>query len=764
DHDGNYLETLYPWNPDKLDRVDIPKRTLPDAKIWRDRAPPADSRVVPVLDGYGTARPFGVVQDYTCLAVAAGKMCMYTKGGFFDRRRLLRLRTDGTTGGEALEGATFNGDAKNRSFAGQGHIALSPDARWVYVSGMACSPGVGNKRGVEPPPYAWNAVYRFAWDAQGAVCDDQDSFLGEVSRDIKKAGADTDNAHFNAPQGLACDSQGRLYVADHGNNRVQVFSPDGKYVKTIPVKDPQEIAVHPKTGEIYILCFQKLSAGIPKTASLTLVKFGPLPEAVERFRQSFVAEGDIYADQRNLTPVMALDGWAAEPRVWLVHKQGVVRIYADKGKEFQLLRDFHDEVHAAGFTPHFTGDAGMGMIVADPLRGHVYRGSAHCQPFARLDPEEGKSWQIMDTSGIRTPSRWRGGLEELCFSWSGLLHVRHLQYVARFNPDKFKPKPVLGLDSEVPFDYGEELQPPNRQGGETAVLLRGVVTIPWAMGGANGYNNGFTVSPRGDILANVENYQTTEAFTKYGKFDGSLLNALKKDLEDRYRPALFPGRIWGGSQLIFRWDARGQASAVDIVPGVAVESQGIRTDRDGNLYIGLQYHQSVNGRPHIGGSLAKFAPKGARLIAGAGTPVPLEEAPNRPPDFHNKVWAKNMFWSLPGLDQIYFVDDVGTNYPCPCYHCKFDTDPYGRCFVPRAYGYHVAVVDTNGNRICEIGRYGNADRPAMKPGDTDIGLGNCSFVATVSDKWLYINDEPNLRIIRVKLGYHTEKRVALGGP
>jgi hypothetical protein len=122
-----------------------------------------------------------------------------------------------------------------------------------------------------------------------------------------------------------------------------------------------------------------------------------------------------------------------------------------------------------------------------------------------------------------------------------------------------------------------------------------------------------------------------------------------------------------------------------------------------------------------------------------------------------------MYWSVPGLDQINFIDPVGNGYPCSCYHSKFDTDPYGRTFMPRAYAYHVQVVDTNGNRICQIGRFGNADKPAMKPGDNDIGFGQCSYLTTVSDKWLYIADDTNMRIIRVKLGYHAEKRLPIGG-
>jgi sugar lactone lactonase YvrE len=35
---------------------------------------------------------------------------------------------------------------------------------------------------------------------------------------------------FKLAHGLAIDSQDRIYVADRGNNRVQVFAPDGKLI------------------------------------------------------------------------------------------------------------------------------------------------------------------------------------------------------------------------------------------------------------------------------------------------------------------------------------------------------------------------------------------------------------------------------------------------------------------------------------------------------------------------------------------------------
>src|SRR5262249_52449127 len=320
DHDGNYRKTIYPWNPDQLERIAISKRTLPDAKIHHEAAPPAGTPFVPMMTGYGSTMPFHTVVDRTCMATAAGKIGIFTKGGFGDVRRLLRLRSDGTTGGEPLEGAIFSDKANGaHSYQGQAHMAMSPDGKWVYVTGLYRH-AVEWRNGLlvggygETAPCRWNAVYRFAWDAKGPVIDGKDSFFGEVSREPKTAGADRDNDHLNGPQGLACDAAGRLYIADFGNNRIQVLTPEGKYLKTIPVKEPQEIAVHPKTGEIYVLCFRKVEHGVPNMP-ITLYKFGPLSDPTERLKQTFPAQGEEYAGMIRVTPVMALDGWAAEPRL-----------------------------------------------------------------------------------------------------------------------------------------------------------------------------------------------------------------------------------------------------------------------------------------------------------------------------------------------------------------------------------------------------------------------------------------------------------------
>ena len=37
---------------------------------------------------------------------------------------------------------------------------------------------------------------------------------------------------FNRPEGLCVDKQDRLYVADSCNHRIQIFDPQGKFLRT----------------------------------------------------------------------------------------------------------------------------------------------------------------------------------------------------------------------------------------------------------------------------------------------------------------------------------------------------------------------------------------------------------------------------------------------------------------------------------------------------------------------------------------------------
>ena len=114
---------------------------------------------------------------------------------------------------------------------------------------------------------------------------------------------------------------------------------------------------------------------------------------------------------------------------------------------------------------------------------------------------------------------------------------------------------------------------------------------------------------------------------------------------------------------------------------------------------------------------------------------------------------------------------------CHCTASDFDVDDFGRVFLPDTGRFRVGVLDANGNEILSFGGYGNQDcngpesyvvdpvtkllrprkvddpkdllSPAAKP---EIGFAWIIGLA-VTDKYAYISDVVNKRVLRVKLDY-----------
>lgn len=62
----------------------------------------------------------------------------------------------------------------------------------------------------------------------------------------------SDPGEFRLPHSIAVDSQGLLYVADRGNARIQVFTPDGTFVREWETKDtPWGLSITPD-GKIFV--------------------------------------------------------------------------------------------------------------------------------------------------------------------------------------------------------------------------------------------------------------------------------------------------------------------------------------------------------------------------------------------------------------------------------------------------------------------------------------------------------------------------------
>jgi hypothetical protein len=174
------------------------------------------------------------------------------------------------------------------------------------------------------------------------------------------------------------------------------------------------------------------------------------------------------------------------------------------------------------------------------------------------------------------------------------------------------------------------------------------------------------------------------------------------------------------------------------------------------------------------GSIIKFPPEGgiiwhtkdlpkscvgqppAELLAKPKVPFKRHYAysPHLTGEIQGALWTR--FGYAP-----YSSHMSGNTSHCMCEGSGFDVDPFGRVFFPNLGQFRVEVVDTNNNGITTFGKYGNEDSggPDARIKKPEIPLAWPSYVA-VSDRWAYVADTVNRRIVRVKLAYAAEATCA----
>src|SRR5439155_3061768 len=99
---------------------------------------------------------------------------------------------------------------------------------------------------------------------------------------------------------------------------------------------------------------------------------------------------------------------------------------------------------------------------------------------------------------------------------------------------------------------------------------------------------------------------------------------------------------------------------------------------------------------------------------------------------------------------------------CACTKPRFDVDDYGRLYIPNAITYSVSVRDNADNEIVQFGAYGNLDcqGPGSKEPRPEIPLG-WPVTAGASDKYIYVGDCLNHRVVRVDKKFAAEVTVAV---
>ena len=819
-HDGTYLRTLYPFPADAIARVKgIQRMTYPQ-----------DGESLPVkptflqqtfltcgnLYGYEYPKKYAVdaaQADGDChyamygnassiLAVAGGRIAL-------GKTYLFRFATDGTSGGMEAEGpccaiitgARGNGAQGKKMAVAPRSAALSPDGKTLYLTGYNfCHYGKATRDIVTSGDWqTHHCVMKMALDGEEAPTLFAGSSAGVSPASGSSAGVSpasgrrdaggtfgTDNKSFRVPASVAVDRAGRVYVADFMNDRVQVFAPDGSYLKSLASPRPSIVSLDGKTGDIYVfsaIVHNRFLAQKEEKIAPQLTVFGPfeppvpagetpalqkkvscpLPEGFGSGQVTYLYSG------MGFPLSAAVDGYTTPPTIWLANewqRENVlsrgkisyhnISLFTLEDGKLKRIHAFADDV-AQSVKRAEPARYARPRLYANPKTGKVYVGEGEAfdyksfKTLLELDPDTG----AINLCPIPFDA------EDMCFDHNGYVYLRTVAVVARYEFETWR---------EIPWDYGEA-----RKGVCTSAssdrkeanVISGLI-LP-ADGGW--HHGGLAVSLRGHIaVACGLNVEPPKERYETGEHAQAGL---------AYSPRMYPGRAVagrGGAPLIHIWDERGKVVADDAVPGISGNTYGIGLDADNALYMMLNSTRVLDGKTYpnkLSGTLVKAMPGKARFLSDKGAlALPEGERPKRPPDLVGAglgvAWAEGVEWLYGGVG----YDGKNAGVGCGCWNARAAFDYFGRSFGPELHRYRIAVLDRNGNLILRLGRYGNGDsatgetpvvRTTTGPvvGADEVGMVHGAYLATHTDRRLFIADPASDRIFSVKLNYHATEKVAL---
>jgi hypothetical protein len=693
-----------------------------------------------------------------CQVAIAGNKLVYI--GLIPGTEIFYVYTDGSTDIRGASGIKIGRFDERQPVM----LASSPDGHWVYITSLR----------IQYP----HAVIRVPVDGSKP----HEVFIG------KDPGSD--NMRFNSPRGIDTDTQGRIYVADSNNNRIQIFSSDGKYLKTIPVSGPRLVRVHQKTGAIYV----QHSARVEGKSVVRLTKYKSFDEPVAEFFVDGIGGA-----------VMAVDSWTPRARLWIcgivsMHHEREqfapsVRVYEEEDKKFRLVLDFEEEAKkeaGANYIGWWAADC-FDKMVCDPVREQAYYRNS-----VVFDLVSGRKL------GVFSPAL-HCVFDDMTFDKHGYAHLHFNpcffgQGVGRVDPSRMSESDKAEgryRYPECPYDYGVESHG-----------WKGILPTK-DQNGAKGFQDGIGANMRGDVASVCNIYYApkmedeavsfalagdkmrlargvwSEEYNSYNAWMRQVEDAMRRG-EEVYFIKRMPGvPIIGGT--VWTYKRTGELwQDCAVIAGDLIN--GVQIDEDGAIYFVNSRPKAYNekpflyGRGGILGGTAKAHPFTGTLIrtkAGekcrvllANAVIKMEPLPSRPPDLlaldymdeaymgkGSWCWVENAEWIYAGAGPI-------TSVGCSCPRQHLGLDWYKRVYLPEAYRHSIGILDTNGNLIMHLGRYGNFDdAPGGKngagAGGEDIGMLSVRFISA-TDNYLVYSDWSE-KIIVLKLAYHVEESVQIPG-
>jgi hypothetical protein len=510
------------------------------------------------------------------------------------------------------------------------------------------------------------------------------------------------------PRGVATDGRGHLFVADRGNDRVVVLrEADASFVGAFPVSDPSWLGVHRRTGAVYVsdgaavVKFVFASAELPGAATWRTpreVSRMALPTLPDRYRA-------------RTRWFFALDPEAEPAVLWVSNTYAgtsLLRSVESDGK-FGALKP------AAYQSSRRLWNVSVGLDnreVACKVGWHTLRILDETTGKTRdLRPHgsAGQTYRLGPNGEVYGMDHWKWGVRR----WDR-------------------------TGKSMPFPATKDLA-----GG-------GRGRLPSVPSGTTSWERDFCVDREGNIYVKHR-----------GKHYHGRMTVDEYDRDGRFKRRV----LWSVSDgaLGPRLDPRGNVYLAEAIKPLGRRRPELFTDPLPSVLSQQQYTWMY-------GSVIKFGPQGGAVwfpvlskvdeYAFDGEPkldpgLPKEKVSTlhsgrlirTPGALQGARWWR--FGCAPVLDM-----HRSHNVRCHCTGCGFDVDHFGRVFYPDQGRFRLVVLDTNGNEIGTIGAYGNQDASP----ETGVPFGWILGVG-VSDRYVYVPDALNRRVVRVKLGYQAERSV-----
>ena len=256
---------------------------------------PVDKLGAPILTLNRLWNPWGVAvnQKGEVIVVEHSGHCMSVFSPSGERLRTFgtyRVGKFGFPRGMALDGEwnIFVADSDNNRIP-----KFTPEGQFLTAVG---SKGTGPLQFDYPTGIAFNAANKKMYVTDGGLNHRVQVLNSDLTFSSSFGKYGVGKVQFKHPHGITCDSTGKVYVADRDNNRIQVFTAEGKFLKMFGRRgDPTGVAID-SNDMVYVCEGEKIRVSVFTPEGVFVTSFGSCGEGLGEFRGIAVDNsGVVYA-------------------------------------------------------------------------------------------------------------------------------------------------------------------------------------------------------------------------------------------------------------------------------------------------------------------------------------------------------------------------------------------------------------------------------------------------------------------------------------